>query len=237
MRGELVIGLVGDRSDAVVAHRAIPVALERAAAALEVRVTERWIPTESAASVERFAGLAGIWCVPGGPYRSMAGALFAIRHAREQALPFLGTCAGFQHTVVEYARNVLGWADADHAEVVADAARAVITPLSCGRLEGVGAIQLVPGTRVAAAYGVGSTAEEYLCSYGLNPEFRSALVAGPLREAAADDLGDLRAVELVDHPFFVATLFQPERAALKGAPVPLADAFVAACAAAAGMQP
>ncbi len=230
----MIIGLVGDRRDTVVAHRAIPVALESAAAALDIPVTWRWIPTEAAGSVERFAGLAGVWCVPGGPYRSMAGALFAIRHAREQGLPFLGSCAGFQHTVVEYARNVLGWPDADHAEVAADAARAVITPLSCGLLEGVAAIRLVPGTRIAAAYGVGSTAEEYLCSYGLNPEFRAALTAGPLREAATDDLGDLRAVELDDHPFFVATLFQPERAALKGEQVPLARAFVTACAAAVG---
>jgi CTP synthase (UTP-ammonia lyase) len=44
----------------------------------------------------------------------MTGALAAIRHARERRLPFLGTCAGFQHAVVEYARNVLGWLDADH---------------------------------------------------------------------------------------------------------------------------
>jgi len=56
-------------------------------------------------------------------------------------------------------------------------------------------------------------------------------VAGPLRESARDDTGDLRAVELDDHPFFVATLFQPERAALRGQPAPLVNAFLAACAA------
>lgn len=230
MPGEIVIGLVGDRSEAVVAHRAIPVALEQAARALGLRVTCRWIPTEVAGLPERLAGLTGLWCVPGGPYRSMAGALGAIRWARERDLPFLGTCAGFQYAVVEYARNVLDWPDADHGEVSPDASRAVITPLECGRLDGDGAIRLLPGTRIARAYGVETTVEKYLCRYGINPEFRSALIAGPLREAAVDESGDLRAIELTSHPFFVATLFQPERAALEGEPVALAHGFVAACA-------
>jgi CTP synthase (UTP-ammonia lyase) len=101
--------------------------------------------------------------------------------------------------------------------------------LSCGRLDGDGAIRLLPTTQIAAAYGVDRIVEKYLCRYGINPEFRSNLVAGTLREAAVDELGDLRAIELAGHPFFVATLFQPERAALEGEPVPLAHAFVAAC--------
>jgi CTP synthase (UTP-ammonia lyase) len=67
----------------------------------------------------------------------------------------------------------------------------------------------------------------------LNPEFRAALVSGPLRESASDEAGDLRAVELDGHPFFVATLFQPERAALTGKPVPIAAAFLKACVGAA----
>ena len=86
-------------------------------------------------------------------------------------------------------------------------------------------MQLLAGTRIAAAYGTDEATEQYLCSYGVNPDFRASLVAGPLREAARDDTGDLRAVELDDHPFFVATLFQPERAALRGQPAPLVNAF------------
>ena len=70
--------------------------------------------------------------------------------------------------------------------------------------------------------------EGYHCRYGLNPQFRAALVAGPLRATAHDDSGDVRAIELDGHPFFVATLFQSERAALKGKAVPLAEAFVMA---------
>ena len=83
--------------------------------------------------------------------------------------------------------------------------------------------------RIAAAYASDEATEEYLCSYGVNPDFRASLAGGPLREAARDDTGDLRGVELDGHPFFVATLFQPERAALRGKPAPLVTAFLRAC--------
>jgi CTP synthase (UTP-ammonia lyase) len=158
----------------------------------------------------------------------MEGALLAIRHARERHVPFLGTCGGFQHAVIEYAHNVLGWGDATHAETTPEAARNVISPLSCALLDVEGRVRFLPGTKLEAAYGVTEIAAEYMCRFGLNPEFKSALVSGPLREAASDDAGDLRAVELDGHPFFVGTLFQPERAALKGRPVPIVAAFLEA---------
>jgi CTP synthase (UTP-ammonia lyase) len=159
----------------------------------------------------------------------MAGALLAIRYARENRVPFLGTCAGFQHAVIEYAQNVLGWSDAAHAETTPHAARNVISPLSCGLLEGEGLVRFLPDTRLRAAYGAPEATAEYLCRYGLNSEFKAALISGPLREAASDEAGDLRAVELDEHPFFVATLFQPERAALNGRPVPIVKSFLSAC--------
>jgi CTP synthase (UTP-ammonia lyase) len=223
------IGLIGDRSDEVIAHRAIPPALTMAARELGVEVEYEWVPSEEVTSAERIAGLDGLWCVPGSPYRSMEGALLAIQYAREQRWPFLGTCAGFQHAVIEYARNVLKWSDADHAESSPDAERAVIAPLTCGLLSDFGSLRLIEGTRLAQAYEKRDTEEEYLCRFGVNPAFRAALVSGPLHEAAVDESGDLRAVELAAHPFFVGTLFQPERAALHGKTPPLVVAFLRAC--------
>jgi CTP synthase (UTP-ammonia lyase) len=231
MKGRVTIGLVGDRSDSVPAHVAIPLALENSAATLGIVAAYEWVPTERIRSASRVAAFDGLWCVPASPYKSMEGALLAIRCAREGRIPFLGTCGGFQHAVVEYARNVLGWQDATHSETDSSAALAVISPLSCGLLEGSGSVQLLAETRIAAAYGSDEATEEYLCRYGVNPDFRASLVAGLLRETARDDTGDLRAVELEGHPFFVATLFQPERAALRGQPAPLVTAFLAACAA------
>jgi CTP synthase (UTP-ammonia lyase) len=230
MRKKVAIGLVGDYDQSVPAHQAIPPALQRAADALRVEVEFEWVSTNEIGSVSRISQFNGLWCVPASPYRSMDGALLAIRHARESAVPFLGTCGGFQHAVVEYARNVLGWSDAEHAETAPNAARAVISPLECALVEATGAVRLFPGTRIASAYGVQETTEGYRCRYGLNPEFQAALVAGPLRAAADDETGEVRAVELDGHPFFVATLFQPERAALKGELAPLVVAFVGACA-------
>ena len=230
MRTSVMIGLIGDYNESVPAHQAIPIALQRAAEIFDITVGFEWVSTEEVTSITRISRFGGLWCVPASPYRSMDGALLAIRHAREGAVPFLGTCGGFQHAVVEYARNVLGWADAEHAETAPDSLCAVISPLECALVETTGLVRLFPGSRIAAAYGVEETTEGYRCRYGLNPEFRADLVAGPLRAVADDGAGEVRAVELDGHPFFVATLFQPERAALKGEAAPLVGAFVRACA-------
>jgi CTP synthase (UTP-ammonia lyase) len=229
MSRQVSIALVGNYDASIVAHRAIPAALARAAEALDRDVLHEWVPSEEIATATRIAGFDGIWCVPGSPYRSMDGALLAIRYAREKPVPFLGTCGGFQHAVIEYARNVLGWADADHGESSPDSPRAVISPLSCGLLDDFGTILLQSGSRLAQAYEAPSTSEQYLCRYGVNPGFRAALVNGPLRAVATDETGDLRAIELDGHPFFVATLFQPERAALRQQSAPIVTEFVRAC--------
>lgn len=230
-RDRATVGLVGDYNASVPAHQAIPIALRRSAVALGVELRFEWIPTEEITSSARVSGFDGLWCVPASPYRSMSGALLAIRHARESGTPFLGTCGGFQHAVIEYARSVLGWEDAEHAETAPGAARAVIAPLACSLVESAGLVRLFAGSRLAAAYGAAETEELYHCRYGLNPEFRAALAAGPLRVSAEDEAGDVRGVELDGHPFFVATLFQPERAALAERPTPLVVAFMRACVA------
>jgi CTP synthase (UTP-ammonia lyase) len=227
------IALVGDHDAAVPAHRAIPRALAMAAAALATPLEFRWLPTERIDGTAALAPFDALWCVPASPYRSMDGALRAIRFARERQLPFLGTCGGFQHAVVEYARSVLGWADADHAETSPDAVRPVITALSCALVEVADRVRLHPDSLVARAYGTDETVEGYRCRYGLNPAFRAALVGGALRPAAQDANGDVRALELDGHPFFVATLFQPERAALDGRLPPLVLAFARAALASA----
>jgi CTP synthase (UTP-ammonia lyase) len=222
------IGLVGDYDESVPAHQAIPRALALAEEALKAPIDFRWLPTETIDSDAILAPFDAVWCVPASPYRSMEGALRAIRFARAQPRPFLGTCGGFQHAVVEFARGVLGWANADHAESSPDAGRPVIAPLSCSLVEVSGSVRLRPGSRIAVAYGATEAVEGYRCRYGLNPAFREALLSGPLRVTAEDDAGDVRALELDGHPFFVATLFQPERAALAGRLPPLVTAFIRA---------
>ena len=225
----LRIGLVGDRSDSVVAHRAIPLALARAAQSHGIDIEPVWFATERLLDASACGECAGLWCVPGSPYRSMEGALRAIRYAREHSVPFLGTCGGFQHALLEYARGVLGWNDAEHAEKAPAAQRPLIAPLACALVEQRGDVRFVPGSRIARAYGTDTAAEDYHCSYGLNPAFAAELLRGALHATAHDVAGAVRAVELGGHLFFVATLFQPERAALTGRLPPLVAAFVDAC--------
>jgi len=227
------VAVVGDRDDAITAHRAIPVALDLAARAAPRALRFDWIGTDTIDGPAALAGFDAVWCVPGSPYRNLAGALAAIGHARETGKPFLGTCGGFQHAVIEVARHVLGWADADHGETATDG-RLVVSLLECGLVEASEMLDAVAGTRLATAYGAPTFTEGYRCRYGLNPQFRDALVDGPFEVAATGPDGSVRALELRGHPFFVATLFQPERAALAGRVPPLVAAFVAATASQAG---
>jgi CTP synthase (UTP-ammonia lyase) len=224
------IALIGDYDPQVTAHQAIPVALGLVAEHLNRTVQFEWLPTEQIHGDTPLREFDGFWCVPASPYKSEAGALRAIRFAREQQRPFLGTCGGFQHAVLEFSRNVLGWVDAVHGETSPDSERAVLTPLTCSLVQVVDSIYLVPGSLIAKAYETSQIREGYRCRFGVNPLFEQQLLNDRLHAVGHDSSGDLRAIELKDHRFFVATLFQPERAALKGQMPPLVRAFVEACA-------
>ncbi|MEB0047875.1 MULTISPECIES: CTP synthase [unclassified Pseudomonas] len=226
----LRIALIGDYDPLVSAHQAIPVALGMAAKHAGLDVQWQWLATDHINAATPLDAFDGFWCVPASPYRDEEGALRAIRFAREQQRPFLGTCGGFQHAVLEYARNVLGWADAEHGETAPGAARALITPLTCSLVDAVDSLYLVEGSLIANAYENTEIREGYHCRYGVNPAFERELLHSQLNAAGHDSTGDLRAVELKDHPFFIATLFQPERAALKGTLPPLVRALIEACA-------
>jgi CTP synthase (UTP-ammonia lyase) len=222
--------MVGDFDPAVTAHRAIPEALRLSAQRLRVEIRPEWVHTTAVgAAAEALRGHAAIWCVPASPYASTDGALAAIRFARESSRPFLGTCGGFQHAVLEYARNVLGYSAAGHAETAPEVAMPVITRLTCSLVEKSGGVRLAEGSRLRAIYGTPEATEEYHCNYGFNPAYER-LLSDPdgLRVAARDSAGEVRAVELAQHPFFIATLFQPERSSLRGVDHPLIDAFVEA---------
>jgi CTP synthase (UTP-ammonia lyase) len=229
MRG-VKIGLVGDQDDSVTAHRAIPVALRRSAAHCGVRADIEWLPTDEIHSPARVQGFEGLWCVPASPYKSEAGVLVAIHHARVMNVPLLGTCGGFQHVLLEYARHVVGWHDAGHAETHPEAKRLLLAPLACSLVEVRAPILLLAGSGIAQAYGRTQISEGYHCRYGLNPEYTAQLLGGALQASAWDEHGEVRAVELEGHPFFVATLFQPERAALEDHEAPLVTAFMRAVA-------
>ncbi|XXD10017.1 CTP synthase [Klebsiella sp. R445] len=225
MNSPLRIALVGDYNPDVVAHKAIPLAIDDAAAVMELPVRYDWLATRDIHDADALADYDAIWVVPASPYQHAEGAFTAIRYARENSVPFLGTCGGFQHAIIEYARNVLGWQDAAHAETDTEG-RMVIAPLSCSLVEKTDTIELRANTLIARAYGRDNIEEGYHCNYGISESFAAELEQGDLRVTGWDDEGEIRAVELVTHPFFVATLFQHERNALEGRPSPLVQALL-----------
>lgn len=223
------LALIGDHDAGIVAHRAIPLALEMASRSTGRAVKPTWIGTEMITEPARqLAEYAGIWCVPGSPYRSMDGALAAIRFARETQRPFLGTCGGFQHALIEFARNVARIPGADHAETNAAATELLVTPLACSLVGQHEDIHFVPGSQLHRIHEGRPSREDYHCNYGANPHYRSRLEAAGLRFTGFDREVQIRAFELPAHPFFIGTLFQPERSALAGRQHPLIQAFVRA---------
>lgn len=224
------VALVGDYNAAIAAHRAIPEALRLTSEALGVAVEHDWLATDSLVDDASLMAYDGIWCVPGSPYVATEGALRAIRFAREQGVPFLGTCGGFQHALLEYARNRLGWTEAEHGELSPHAPTPLIAPLACALLDVSEHVHLLSGSRIAELYGVREISEQYLCRYGLADAFVEPLMAQALKACGHDQAGAVRAIELEDHPFFIATLFQPERAALEGRLPPVVAGLVGACA-------
>ena len=232
MIDSISVALVGDYDPAVTAHIAIPEALRIAGSAAGFGVRQEWLDTDTLAEVasRRLAPFDAVWCVPASPYASMEGALRGIRHARETGLPFLGTCGGYQHAVLEYARTVLGHGEADHAEVNADAGIPLIAPMSCALVEQMGTISFAKGSYMRQVHKVDEIVETYHCSYGVNPEYLPLFEHTDLRFTGFDATGEPRCFELRGHPFFVGTAYQPERSASSGKRHPLISAFVEAAA-------
>jgi len=232
MERPLRIAVIGDYREDATAHRANAPALELAGTATGHLVVGIWNATDSLEREvgPRLSSFDAIWCVPAGPYANMDGALASIRYARERGVPFLGTCAGFQHAVIEYARNVMGISAADHEETHPGSENNVISLLTCALVEKSETIELKDGSRIREIYGVPEIFEQYHCNYGLNPKYRARLEAAGMRMTAEGVGGEARAMELDHHPFFMGTLFQPERAGLAGRAHPLICAFVKAAA-------
>lgn len=131
----------------------------------------------------------------------------------------------------------MGLADADSAEHGVPSSNLVITAVACPMpdrslgapsLHAAGGIRLKPGTRAFEIYGWDEVSERYFCNYEVNPAYRAALELAGLVLSGFSEGGDIRIVELREHPFFMATLFQPQLSSEAGRPHPLIRAFVEA---------
>lgn len=224
------VALVGDRSPNVVAHTRIPRLLDALAERERLVLDAYWIPSEDAEAADAVHGFDAVWVVPGSPYRSQAGVLTAIRTAREEGIPFLGTCGGFQHALLEFAHNVCGLTRVAHAESDPEAEDLLIEPLACSLVGHEGTVVLEAGSLAQSVLGSERTVERYFCKYGPSRHL-DTLRAHGMRFSGADEDGHVRMAELPGHPFFLASLFQPELAGDGSRPHPMIRALARAAAA------
>jgi CTP synthase len=240
-RRRVRIGVVGKYVELRDAYMSVVEALVHAGAANDARVDIRWVYSETLEGgdpAEILQGLDGI-LVPGGfGYRGVEGKIRAIRHARENGVPFFGLCLGMQCAVVEFARNVLGLEGANSTEFDPDTPHPVIDLMpgqkDLQRLGGtmrLGAYpcHLVPGSLAARAYGEPVVLERHRHRFEVNNAYRGALERAGLAATGVWREADLvEIVELPGHPWFVGTQFHPELRSRPNRPHPLFRAFVGA---------
>lgn len=238
------IGILGDFNPEFRSHHATPDSLQYAARKLDLKVESEWIPTPSligSDAEKTLESFDALWASPGSPYKSFDGMLKGIEFARRRDWPFLGTCAGFQYALIEFARNVLGIADADSAENNSGSKNIVIYPVACAvpnrkgdapKLSGmVPEIRLRPGSYLQSFYGKKEiVSEEFFCNFEVNPEYEWCAMEAGFPVVARGSQGEIRAIESPSHRFFIATLFQPQLSSTEKSPHPLVMAFVQAAA-------
>jgi len=233
------IGIVADYQENFPPHSTIEPALEHASTALNIQMEASWIPSDSLLSDAGRAELDachGVWAGPGSPYRSFEGMLYGIRQARERNIPFLGTCGGCQHAVLEFARNVLGFVDATSAEYDPYASQLFVSALVCSLAGKRMRVELRPGTLAQALYDATEATEWYYCNFGLNPAHESTIERGGMRISGRDADGEARILELPPHPFFLATLFVPQTSSTPERPHPIILGLLRAALAASGTR-
>jgi CTP synthase (UTP-ammonia lyase) len=219
------IALLGEFTPTFKPHLATNAAIEHSSAALGIAFKGAWISTQDIPP-SLFSNFSGVWVAPGSPYKNIDKTLWAIQYAREQDIPCFGTCGGFQHMVLEYARNVLNFKDAQHAEYNPYVSDLFISELACSLAGREMKLNFVEGSQVARIYGSLSATEAYYCNFGVHPDKIQLLKSGPIRITGSDAEGEIRVVELPNHPFFLGTLFVPQTRSTLGHPHPLVKAFL-----------
>ncbi|MEG6522827.1 CTP synthase [Desulfotomaculum sp. 1211_IL3151] len=235
------IALVGKYVSLPDAYLSVAESLRHAGLKHDTSVDIRWINSEDLEKVspeELLSDVDGI-LVPGGfGDRGIEGKINAIRYARENKIPFLGICLGMQLAVVEFARSILGWQDANSSEFNPHSQSPVIDLLpeqkdldKMGGTMRLGAYpcKLVPGTLAHNAYGEEIIYERHRHRYELNNEFRKDLAqAGMVFSGTLPNGKLVEMIELKDHPWYLATQFHPEFKSRPNRPHPIFRDFVGA---------
>ena len=237
----VTIGLVGKYVQLHDAYLSVAEALRHAGFALGTKVDIAWIDSESICEENYesvFREVDGI-LVPGGfGNRGIEGKILAARYARTHGIPYLGICLGMQIAVIEYARGVLGYADANSNEFDENSAHKVIDfmPGQNNEIEKGGTLRLGAypcvvreGTTMARCYGSTQISERHRHRYEYNNDYRAQLEnAGLVISGVSPDGRLVETVELAGNPFFVGVQYHPEFKSRPNHPHPLFLGFVKA---------
>ena len=235
----VTIGLVGKYVQLHDAYLSVAEALRHAGFALGAKVDIRWIDSETITEEtqeELLSHLDGI-LVPGGfGSRGIEGMILAARYAREHHVPYLGICLGMQIAVIEFARHVLGIADADSGEFAPECRHKVIDfmPGQGENIDKGGTLRLgsypcviADGTTMARCYGSKEIRERHRHRYEFNNDYREPMQAAGLTISGLSPDGRLvEAVELRDSPFYVGVQYHPEFKSRPNRPHPLFQGFL-----------
>lgn len=238
---EVTVALVGKYTALHDAYISVVEALKHGAVANNASVNIKWIPSEEVTPEnvsEKLSGVSGI-LVPGGfGDRGIDGKLYAIQYARENKIPFLGLCLGMQLSIVEYARNVVGFTDAHSAELDPSTIHPVIHLMpeqdgveDLGGTLRLGAYPCVlkEGTIAHKLYGTTEISERHRHRYEVNNYYREDLKKnGMIFSGLSPDGRIVEMIELKDHPWFVATQAHPEFKSRPNRPHPLFKGFIEA---------
>jgi len=235
------IALVGKYVQLHDAYLSVAEALRHAGFALGSHVDIDWIDSEQITeeNVAEVLGTADGILVPGGfGDRGIEGMITACRYAREKNVPYFGICLGMQIAVIEFARHVLGIADANSGEFAPDGAHKVIDfmPGQSDEIDKGGTLRLgscpcviTPGTVMERCYGRLNIAERHRHRYEFNNDYREAMkAAGLVLSGCSPDGLLIETVELPGRPFFVGVQFHPEFKSRPNRPHPLFMGFVGA---------
>ena len=238
--GRLDIALVGKYTELPDAYKSISESFIHAGAVNDCKVKLHYVNSEKLTPetvAEKLGGMAGILVAPGFGNRGIEGKIEAVRYAREQGVPFLGICLGMQCAVIEFARNVLGLADANSSEMdqtphpVIDLMEEQKSVTAKGGTMRLGAYpcSLRKGSKVAEAYGKLQISERHRHRYEFNNDYLARFEAAGMQPVGVNpDTGLVEVVEVESHPWFVGTQYHPEYRSTALRPSPLFVAFVRA---------
>jgi CTP synthase len=235
------IGLIGKYVELQDSYKSILEAFIHAGASNETKVNVVSIHSEflNASDVaEKMTGLDGILVAPGFGGRGIEGKIEAVRYARENNIPFLGICLGMQMAIIEYARNVLGFADANSTEMNPDTSHPVvdlmegqknITDKGGTMRLGAWKCDLKPNTLASQIYEKETISERHRHRYEYNNSYVDMLEKAGLKSSGVNpETGLVEIVELENHPFFIGVQYHPEYKSTVENPHPLFVNFVAA---------